>query len=153
MSEEKATSKPPREEEPQKRPPRVSALVRVVNWTAWLPEIPDRNHSEMTLSNGITSFALAPGESIADIEHQMTGVIVKGISEKDDEQYYQLHLFKAIVIAKVPEGQDYRQYVSPQPPRKKSEELIDEFNKAQATQRQLVRASVVPQGGGMRPKR
>ena len=143
----------------------ITALIRVKEWSAWVPEHPDPNNPDETLMDGTVGLELLDGERILECNVTATGLKIAGISEEDqvvegqdDEPgvKHQLCIFQALVAGILPTEIDGKpvkpaDYVSAQPSTEKSVEVIEAVKqqmRARAAE-QEARAAIA---AGVRPE-
>lgn len=127
----------------------INAVIRVHEWTAWLPKRVDPNAAHLALRSGATSLKLHPGERVMDVEVMNTNMEIQGISETDEEEdaVHTLYVFQATVAGAVKEGEDLDNYITPQPPPDLAREATDQWLKDQ----QKAAAGARIMGGRMPP--
>jgi len=85
-----------------------TVLVRVVEWTEWLPGKKDEN-AEIVLSDGITGFVAGKNERLLEVAVSGTGVnrrvTVEGENGAEDQiLHYGLYAFQAVLAQNVDES-------------------------------------------------
>lgn len=85
-----------------------TVLVRIIEWTEWLPGKKDEN-AEIVLSDGITGFIAGKNERLLEVAVSGTGVnrrvIVEGENGAEDKTLqYGLYAFQAVLAQNVEQG-------------------------------------------------
>lgn len=141
--EEKKKEKTESADQPLKTTP---VLVRIVEWSCWLPERDDPNMEDNTLTHGMTAFRALPGETLQELKVIDSPVKGKGVGEDGEEVSMQLFAFRAVLARPAPAEPPVEDIVTPQPSSEESRELVKDFMNAQAA------ANKIAMPGGAHPQ-
>lgn len=107
---------------------RVTAIIRIHEWSAWLPDLKDKNCEDLTIQEGSTSLELARGERLMEVQAMNTNIKIEGIDDGDEKSVpHSLYMFQATIAGQVPEGADVNDVVTDQPPEEFAREASKEF--------------------------
>jgi hypothetical protein len=121
-----------------------TALIRVKEWSAWVPERPDPNNPDETLMDGTVGLEILEGERILEVNITNTGLKIEGITEESKLEEgegvkHSFCIFQALIAGVLPDKSelnpadtrtiDPADYISPQPGHEKSIEVIEEVKK------------------------
>jgi hypothetical protein len=72
-------------------------LVRVVEWTEWLPMIASEHLPQLNLQNGVSGFEAGENEKVVSIEVSRTGQTKEVDYGEEGKKRYMLYAFQAIL--------------------------------------------------------
>ena len=86
-----------------------TVLVRIIEWTEWIPGQPSPQNRDLVMNQGFTGFTTGKSERLLEVAVSGTGVSrrVRVKSENDDEQKvipYSLYAFQAVLAQNVNES-------------------------------------------------
>lgn len=75
-------------------------IVRVAQWTEWLPTTRSEHQGKIPIANGITGFEAGENEKVVSINQTTTGQ-VKSVEDEDGMKVYTLYSFQAVLAQNV----------------------------------------------------
>lgn len=81
-------------------------MVRLVEWTEWMPSVPDKNIPQLGMSNGVTGFAAGKTERLLEVGVSGTGQNRKSKAKHPEtgdevEVIHGLYAFQAVLAQEV----------------------------------------------------
>jgi hypothetical protein len=76
-------------------------LVRIAEWSEWIPTNPDDNEPRMTSGNGVTAFEAGEHEKVVDIEVMKTQRMKTVNVSEGVDMHYTLYAFQATLAQNV----------------------------------------------------
>lgn len=124
-------------------------LVRIVEWSCWLPEQQDPNMPEGAVSTrGITAFQALEHERVVEIKVLPTPVKADAEGDSGEMVQHALYGFQAVLAMNAPASQELRDIVSPQPTAEDSVKMVEGFQRDQRARAMAVGAEAMPQTPG-----